>query len=117
MIHIVDDDEAVRSSLRLLMRSWGMRARAFGSAEEFLQALPGETPDCLVLDLNMPGMDGAELQETLAARASTIPVVAISGLPDSALAARILAAGARVVLAKPLRESELASAVGRALQD
>lgn len=117
MIHIVDDDEAVRLSLHLLMRSFGMRAHAFGSAREFLEALSTETPDCLVLDLNMPGMDGAELQETLAGRHSGIPVIAITGRPDSPLADRILAAGARVVLEKPVRERELMSAIEHALQD
>ncbi|MDR3418598.1 MAG: response regulator [Nevskia sp.] len=115
MIHIVDDDEAVRSALHLLLRSLGMRAQAFESAQEFLDALPGGAPDCLLLDLNMPEMNGAELQETLAARASRIPVIVISARPDSPLAARALAAGARTVLEKPLREQDLIDAVQGAL--
>lgn len=111
IIHIVDDDEAVRSSLNLLARSFGWKARLFSSAQEFLDALPQETPSCLVLDLNMPVINGAELMETLHARQAAFPVIAITGQPLSPLVPRARAAGATQILHKPFRNEELKSAV------
>lgn len=116
LVFIVDDDEAVRSATRLLARSFGWNARAFGSAQEFLEALPQGMPDCLLLDLNMPEMNGVELQLVLASRGISIPVVVITGQKDSPLAARARAAGARALLAKPFFDEELKQSVEEALQ-
>ena len=107
MIHIIDDDEAVRSALALLLRSCGWKSRTFGSAQAYLEALGREEPDCLLLDLNMPGMDGAELYETLVQRGCRFPVVIVTGQPDSPLVTRLLKAGVRAVLAKPVGIDDL----------
>ena len=72
---IVDDDESVRSSLKLLLESAGRHAVAFASAEEFLQSGLMKSADCLILDIRMPGMDGFELQEHLTASGTRIPVI------------------------------------------
>lgn len=109
LIDIVDDDEAVRTAMELLMRSYGWRARAYPSAQEYLEDLArtADAADCLLLDLNMPGMGGAELLERLAARNVATPVIVVSGEAGSPLAARARRAGARAVLNKPFREEEL----------
>ncbi|MDR3417465.1 MAG: response regulator [Nevskia sp.] len=117
VIHIVDDDEAVRSAMRLLLRSYGWRSRAFASAEEFLEALVEEVPDCLLLDLNMPGMNGAELLEVLGTRRSAVPVIVVTGEGSSALAARARGAGAEAVLDKPFSEEDLKASIDRILAD
>jgi FixJ family two-component response regulator len=116
LVFIVDDDEAVRMATRLLARSFGWNARAFGSARELLDALPQGHPDCLLLDLNMPEMNGVELQLVLAARGILIPVVVITGQKDSPLAARSRAAGARAMLPKPFVDEELKRSVESVLQ-
>jgi len=114
-ICIVDDDEAVRGALRLLVRSFGWQARSFSSAREFLEALPEGKPDCLLLDLNMPEMNGAELQERLASQGISIPVIVITGQKDLKLLARSRAAGARALISKPFQDEELKACIEQAL--
>jgi len=117
MIHIVDDDDAVRLSMRLLMQSFGWRSRAFASAREFLEASPrNDSPACLLLDLNMPGMNGAELAEMLAGWDPRVPVIVITGEGNtSQLAARARNAGVAEVLHKPFREDDLKATIDRVL--
>ncbi|MDR3416510.1 MAG: response regulator [Nevskia sp.] len=116
MIHIVDDDEPVRTALSLLLRSFGWQASAFGSARAFLESLrQGDMPDCLLLDLNMPGMNGAELMEALASMRVWVPVIIMTGQRDSPLEARARRAGAREVLNKPFGDEELKASIERAL--
>ncbi|WP_428309987.1 response regulator transcription factor [Hydrocarboniphaga sp.] len=115
MIHIVDDDEAVRSSLSVLARSYGWHTRLFASAKAFLDALSDGDPSCLLLDLNMPGTNGAELMELLSQRQAAFPVIAITGQSQSSLVTRVLAAGARLVLHKPFPSEDLKSAVDNAI--
>ncbi len=115
MIHIVDDDDAVRSAVQLLVRSFGWRAQAFESATDYLDALPQGAPDCLLLDLNMPGMDGAELLRVVTGRHPGLPVIVITGEPQSPLAARALQGGAREVLDKPFGELELRRSIERSV--
>lgn len=118
MIHIVDDEEPVRLALRLLLYSYGWAAQTFPSARDFLDALPEKgAPDCLLLDLNMPGMSGADLLEEMAERKLDIPTIIITGRQDPDLAGRALRAGAVEVLSKPLRDDELKSSIDRILQD
>lgn len=106
-IFVVDDDEAVRSAVRLLVRSFGWQAQAFGSARELLAELDESEPDCVLMDLNMPEMNGAELQEALAERGNRVPVVVITAARESSLLDRVRAAGARQVLRKPFGDVEL----------
>lgn len=115
IIAVVDDDEAVRAAVRLLLISYGWQVQVFASAGEFLDASTRHPPDCLVLDLNMPGMSGAELLEALSARGTELPSVVISGESESTLAIRARASGAKAILAKPFRDEDFHSSVARAL--
>jgi FixJ family two-component response regulator len=116
LIAIVDDDEAVREALQSLLKSMGLRAEGFASAEEFLQSahLPGTT--CLILDVRMPGMGGLELQRQLAAAECRIPIIFITAHGDEDTRARALQAGAVDFLAKPFSEEALLTAVHLALK-
>jgi FixJ family two-component response regulator len=106
-IAVVDDDAAVREATVNLFRSMGVAARAFTSAEEFL-ASPGiDWTACLVLDVQMPGMDGLRLQRHLAAAGRRIPIVFVTGYPDESVRTRALQSGAVCFLNKPFSERDL----------
>jgi FixJ family two-component response regulator len=116
IVYIVDDDEAVRGSLRMLMRSVGLQAQALGSAREFLDAYDRRQSGCLVLDVRMPQMSGLELQQQLNQRGATIPVIFISGHGDVPMAVEAMQHGAFDFLQKPFRDQELLDRVQRALK-
>jgi FixJ family two-component response regulator len=117
LICVVDDDYSVRESLARLIRSIGFDVQVFGSAEAFLSASPGCQPDCLILDIRMPGMNGLELQHELAAKGCNLPVIFITAHgSDEEVRARALEAGAVDYLLKPLREEEVLKAVDAALR-
>jgi two-component system, LuxR family, response regulator FixJ len=115
IVFIVDDDEAVRASLRLLLKSVGIAAQAFGSAQEFLASYDPARPGCLVLDIRMPGMSGMELQQHLNIGGAIIPVLFISGHGDVPMAVEAMKNGAFDFLQKPFRDQELIDRVQRAL--
>ncbi|MBS0387265.1 MAG: response regulator transcription factor [Proteobacteria bacterium] len=114
-VHIVDDDEAVRASLRFLIRSVGLPAQAYASAQDFLAAYDRRDPGCLVLDVRMPGMSGLELQQELNRRGATIPVVFITGHGDVPMAVEAMQQGAFDFLQKPFRDQDLLDRVQRAM--
>ena len=114
-VHVVDDDDAVRSSLRLLLKSAGLPTIAHASAQEFLAAWDGDQPGCLVLDVRMPGMSGIELQAELNQRGAIIPVIFISGHGDIPMAVEAIQHGAFDFLQKPFRDQDLIDRVQRAL--
>jgi FixJ family two-component response regulator len=114
-VHVVDDDDAVRSSLRLLLKSVGLPTVAHASAHEFLAAWDADQPGCLVLDVRMPGMSGIELQAELNQRGAIIPVVFISGHGDIPMAVEAIQHGAFDFLQKPFRDQDLIDRVQRAL--
>lgn len=114
-IFIVDDDEAVRDSLSLLLGFRGWRTRVFDGAEAFLDAWQPEWRGCLLLDLRMGGMDGLALQQTLAERGSRLPIVFLTGHGDVAQARQALKGGAVDFLEKPYSEEALLDAVHEAL--
>ncbi len=116
MIFIVDDDNATRDSLRLLLDCVGLEAREFPSAEAFLDARQFADEDCLVLDVHMPGMTGIELLEHLRERGDKIPIIIITGQPSVADTVRARAAGALAVLEKPFKPGEVVGLVRRVLQ-
>lgn len=116
MIYIVDDDESVRSSLKRLMRSAGLSARVFAAAEELLQGWVPDTPACAIVDVHMPGMNGLELQQFLAARQPPVPVIMITAHDDPTSRASAIAAGAAAFLQKPFDDSTLLQAVADALR-
>lgn len=114
-VYIVDDDNGVRSSIRLLMKSVGLAASPFSSAQEFLGAYRAEQPGCLVLDIRMPGMNGLELQEELNRRGAVIPVIFITGHADVPMAVEAMRHGAFDFLQKPFRDQDLIDRAQRAL--
>jgi two-component system, LuxR family, response regulator FixJ len=116
LVFIVDDDEAVRSSLRLLLKSVGLIPLAFGSAREFLHEYDPEQPGCLVLDVRMPEMSGLELQEQLNRQGAVIPVIFITGHGDVPMAVEAMQAGACDFLQKPFRDQDLIDRIQRALE-
>jgi FixJ family two-component response regulator len=115
LVAVVDDDESVRESVPDLLREWGLAARGFSSAEEFLASELVHTTQCLILDLAMPGMSGLELQRELRHRQQTIPIVFITAQHDERLRPRLLAGGAVECLFKPFNEMALLDAIRTAL--
>ncbi len=116
LITIVDDDEAVRDSLALLLNFRGYRTRAYASAESCLAAWQPEWRGCLLLDLRMGGMDGLALQRALAERGNALPIVFLTGHGDLAHARAALKGGAVDFLEKPYEESALLAAVAEAIE-
>ncbi len=116
IVYIVDDDDAVRSSLRLLMKSVGIQAQVAASAQDFLAQFDAEQPGCLVLDVRMPGMSGLELQQQLNLQGAMLPVIFITGHGDIPMAVEAMQHGAFDFLPKPFRDQDLIDRVQRALQ-
>jgi len=116
VVFIVDDDEAVRGSLRLLLKSVGLTPHAMGSAREFLSKYDPLQPGCLVLDVRMPEMSGLELQEQLNLQGAIIPVIFITGHGDVPMAVEAMQAGAFDFLQKPFRDQDLIDRIQRALE-
>lgn len=112
---MVDDDEAVRDSLSMLMRSVGLAVETYASAMEFLDRFDADRPGCLVLDVRMPGMSGIELQEQLVARQATLPIIFITGHGDVPMAVRALRAGAVDFIQKPFSDQALLDRIHQAL--
>lgn len=102
-VFIVDDDEAVRGGLALVIRAAGLAVECYASAVEFLERCGPECRGCLVLDLRMPGLDGLGLQEQLAARGVTLPIIFLTGHGDVPAAVRALQGGAMDFIQKPIR--------------
>ncbi len=115
-VFVIDDDDAVRDSLGLLLELSGQQVRGFASAEEFLAALGPQTYGCLVLDLRLGGMDGLSLQQELARRQLALPIVMITGHGDVAAARQALKGGAIDFLEKPVDETVLLACVREAMQ-
>jgi FixJ family two-component response regulator len=101
VIAIVDDDEAVRVATGSLVRSLGYTAHTYASAGDFLRACAEQEPACLITDVQMPGMSGVELQQSLIAAGRRLPVIFVTGFPTESLRERVLAAGASGFLQKP----------------
>jgi FixJ family two-component response regulator len=114
-VFVVDDDAAVRSSIRMLLKSIGIAATPLASAQEFLAAFDAAQPGCLVLDIRMPSMSGMELQQQLNLRGATIPVIFITGHGDVPMAVEAMQHGAFDFLQKPFRDQDLIDRVQKAL--
>ncbi|HEX3561086.1 MAG TPA: response regulator [Pyrinomonadaceae bacterium] len=115
VIAIVDDDESVRQALRRLINSVGFKVETFASAEEFLSSARAPGPDCLILDVRLPGMSGLELQSRLVAANYQLPIIFISAYDDGQTRLRALAAGAIELLPKPFSAEALFEAINSAL--
>jgi FixJ family two-component response regulator len=115
VVFVVDDDNGVRSSIRMLLKSIGITATPMASAQEFLAAFDPAQPGCLVLDIRMPAMSGMELQQQLNLLGATIPVIFITGHGDVPMAVEAMQHGAFDFLQKPFRDQDLIDRVQKAL--
>jgi two-component system, LuxR family, response regulator FixJ len=115
MIFIVDDDDAVRDSLALLLECDGLPAQGFASARAFLEGGRPGGRDCLIVDLHMSGLNGIELLEELRRRGTRLPAIVITGRPTQAARNRAEAAGALALLEKPYDSKRLLKLVHQAL--
>jgi two-component system, LuxR family, response regulator FixJ len=115
-IHIVDDDAAVRDSLRLLLETSGFATVAYESGDAFLATMPARPQGCLVIDVRMPGRGGVEVQEELGARGVKLPVIVMTGHADVPLAVRAMKAGAVDFVEKPFGDQLIIAAIRRALE-
>ena len=107
VISIIDDDASVRRATARLVRSLGYRAEVFASAEEYLQSGRVSDSSCLITDLHMPGMSGADLQDRLNAQGHRIPIVFMTAYFEERTRARVLEAGAYGYLRKPFDDASL----------
>jgi RNA polymerase sigma factor (sigma-70 family) len=115
VVFIVDDDASVRSSLKFLLSTVGLKAETFDSADSFLRTKCADVPSCLVLDVRLPGLSGMEFQRELAARHICIPIIFLTGYGDISMSVRAMKAGAIEFLTKPFRDQDLLDAVRVAL--
>ena len=114
-IYVVDDDVSVREAVESLIRSAGLRVRAFASAQEMLASLRMELPSCLVLDIQLPDISGFELQQELATEDIQIPIIFLTGHGDIPMSVRAIKAGALEFLTKPFDDEYLLEAIRSAI--
>ena len=115
-VFLVDDDQAVRDALVLLLETAQFNAESFDSAEAFLDACDPDRPGCLLLDVRMPGMSGIKLQEELAARGIVIPIIFLTGHADVSMSAQAFRSGAIDFMEKPFDENILLERIQEAIR-
>ena len=115
-VYVVDDDQAIRHAMELLMRSVGLNYEIFHSGDDFLTKHSNDRAGCLVLDIRMPGLGGLELQEKLNDMGSTLPIIFITGHGDVPMAVEAMQKGAVDFIQKPFRDQELLDRIGEALR-
>jgi FixJ family two-component response regulator len=115
-VFVVDDDEFVREALETLIQVAGWRARTFASADLFLAYPPAAGPSCLVLDVNMPGLSGLDLQAAVAGDRGDMPIIFVTGYGDIQMSVRAMKAGAAEFLTKPFGDQVMLDAIGVALE-
>ena len=116
VVHVLDDDISIRESLELLIRNAGWRPELYHSASGFLSRPKAPVPHCLILDVNLPDLNGLELQEQLSASQSAMPIIFITGYGDVPMTVRAMKAGAVEFLMKPFSDDVLIDAIERALE-
>lgn len=114
-IHIIDDDEALRTALSRLLGACGYRVTVYESGDAFVRAETGDEAGCILLDVDMPGLSGLQLQDLLRSRNSILPIVFLTGNGDIAMSVRAIKAGAEDFLSKPIAKEDLLDAIGRAM--
>lgn len=115
-VFIIDDDPAMRDALTLMLRGAGFRARAFASADDFLDDLPTDASACVVTDVRMPGVEGPELVRRLKAlRGDSWPVIVITGHADVPLAVQLMKAGVSDFIEKPFDPQQILDSVGHCI--
>ena len=115
LVHVIDDDDAVRDSVAFLLRSARIDVRTYESATAFLDEMSGNASGCIVTDVRMPGMSGVDLLRQLKARGSSMPVIVITGHGDIQLAVQAMKSGAADFLEKPFDDEALLASVRSAL--
>ena len=115
LVYVVDDDEALRDSLRWLLESAGYRAKTYSTAERFLREYEPGAAICLVLDVRLPGMSGLDLQQELNRRGESLPIIFISGHGDVPTAVEAMKRGASHFLRKPFQDAQLLSLIDDAM--
>jgi len=116
IVFIVDDDISVRESLELLIQTEGWQAETFASAQDFLNHPRAALPSCLILDVSLPGLNGLELQQRVAAERTDLPIIFITGHGDIPMTVRAMKAGAIEFLTKPFSDEALLHAIRQAFQ-
>ena len=116
VIYVIDDDPSVRSALERLIKSLGFGVRAFDNARSFLNGAAGDGPCCLILDVRMPQMSGLELQEEMASKGLTMPIIFITGYGTVPMSVRAMKGGATDFLEKPIDEQQLLEAMQAAIE-
>jgi len=116
VISIIDDDPLVRDGIDDLVSSLGYKSLTFASSEEFLDSGQVRNTACVITDLNMPGLNGLDLQQYLLTKGYSTPVIFITAFPDGKARERAMKAGAVAFLSKPFEEKSLINAVGSALK-
>ena len=114
-IAVVDDEPSVRSSLARLLRSAEYEAATYPSGEEFLDSLDAGSPDCLILDLRMPGLSGFDVLARLALGGRHVPVIVLTSFPSPEIRSRALSEGVKAFLEKPVERSTLIDAIDLAI--
>ncbi len=115
-VFVVDDDPSVLRAVSRLVRSAGMNAATFHSPQDFLDRQNPDAPGCLVLDVNMPGLNGLELQQALSRAGSRLPVIFLTGNGDIPMTVRAMKSGAVNFLSKPCGDGALLAAIGEAME-
>ena len=116
VIFVIDDDEAVRDALSMMLRSAGRNVETFASAKEFIERRGDARHGCIVLDVRMPGMSGLELQEWLAQHNASLPIVFLTGHGDVPTSVQAMKRGAADFLTKPADEKDLLAAIRNAFE-
>jgi FixJ family two-component response regulator len=116
VVFVVDDDISLRESLELLIQTEGWRAKTFASAQEFLDFPRAVVPNCLVLDVSLPGLDGLELQKRVGVERADMPIIFITGFGDVPKTVQAMKRGAVEFLTKPFNDEVLLSAIRQALE-
>src|SRR6478752_5704988 len=116
IIHVVDDDDSLRTAVMRLLRAAGYEVRGYPSAGEFLLARPGNVPGCVVLDVRMPGRSGLDLQVAFAEQEDALPIIFLTGHGDVPMSVRAMKAGAVDFLTKPFRDQDMLDAVVAAIE-
>jgi RNA polymerase sigma factor (sigma-70 family) len=115
-VYVVEDDPSIRDAVHSLIQSVGLRAKMFGSAQEFLSSQLPDAPACLVLDVRLPGLSGLDLQRELSKAGIELPIIFITGYGDIPMSVLAMKAGAVEFLTKPFRGQELLDAIRQAIE-
>lgn len=115
-VYVVEDDEAVRDSLQLLLKTEGYKVTAYPDANSFLETWNPTLSGCIVLDIRMPGMSGMDLQKELVSRGSELPIIFVTGHGDVPLAVEAMQLGAVDFVQKPYRDQELLDKIRKAME-